>query len=99
MTARPDAHVDHDDDQDGESGRTLSTLIGFYMWRGGLIFCACYGFYLGAEQAIRVALEVGVPVQVIVGVSFLVVGFLILVASLIVERVIDARAEGSLLDG
>ncbi len=81
-----------------EQGRTVSTIVGFYMWRGGLIFCACYGFYLGAERAIRVALELGVPAQVVVGASLIVLGFLVLFASLIVERVLDARAEGNLLD-
>lgn len=79
-------------------GRTLTAQVGFYMWRGGLIFCALYGAYEGIQWVVRLILEFGLPLQVAVAVALLLTGFLLLVSSLIVERAIDARAERGLLD-
>ncbi|MCB0720162.1 MAG: hypothetical protein KDD65_17065 [Bacteroidetes bacterium] len=79
-------------------GGELSTRIGFLLWRGGLAFCALYLFYQGFARVVRVLLEIGVPAQLVWGLVFLALGFCLLIGSLIVERVIDARAERGLKD-
>lgn len=81
-----------------ESNRALTTTVGFYMWRGGLVFCGVYLAYEGWVRAFRFIREIGVPLQMAAGLSFVVLGFVLLFASLIVERVIDARAERGLKD-
>jgi hypothetical protein len=47
---------------------------------------------------IRALIDVGVPAQIVWGIAFFAFGALLLIASLIVERILDARAEGSLKD-
>lgn len=79
-------------------GRETSTRIGFILWRGGLMFCAAYVAYRSIAVAAEALLEIGVPLQIVVGVGLVVVGVLLLIASLIVERIIDARAESGLLN-
>lgn len=79
-------------------GRAVSERVGFYMWRGGLIFCAVYAAYESVAWIVDAIIELGVPLQIAFGVAFLVVGFGMLLGSLIVERVIDARAEQGLKD-
>lgn len=79
-------------------GSDLSTRIGFFLWRGGLAFCACYVAYRSFATVAELLLEIGVPLQIVIGFSLVAFGLLLLIASLIIERVIDARIEGQLLD-
>ena len=79
-------------------GRAMSEQIGFYLWRGGLAFSGSYLAIRGFIRGFRAVLELGVPVQLAVGLSFILLGFLLLFGSLIVERVIDARSEHGLRD-
>ena len=80
------------------AARDASATVGFFLWRAGLAFCACYLAYRGFSKVITALLEVGVPAQVVWGVAFFAFGSLLLIVSLVVERIIDARAEGSLKD-
>ncbi|NNE35858.1 MAG: hypothetical protein HKN13_11500 [Rhodothermales bacterium] len=90
--------MNHSDQSNESRSRNASTLVGFYLWRGGLAFCALYTAYWSFDRVIRALLEIGVPAQLVWGAALFVFGILLLVASLIVERVIDARAEQGLQD-
>lgn len=79
-------------------GRAISEQIGFYLWRGGLAFSGSYLAVRGFIRGFRAVLELGVPVQLAVGLSFILIGFVLLFGSLIVERVLDARSERGLRD-
>lgn len=77
---------------------SFGAAMGFYLWRGGLLFSAAYLSVEGLERAWRFLLMIGVPAQVAAGVGFVLVGLILLFGSLIVERMIDARAEKGLKD-
>ena len=77
---------------------SVGTTLGFYLWRGGLMFSAVWLAWQGFKQGWRIFLALGVPVQITLGVFLFVLGALLLLASLIVERVLDARAERGLKD-
>ena len=77
---------------------SVGALIGFYLWRGGLLFSAAYVAWQGLERAWHFLLILGVPAQVAAGVGLFLVGLILLFGSLIVERMVDARAEKGLRD-
>ena len=68
-------------------------LVGLLLWRGGLLFVACYSSYRGMRQLVR---WVELPLQLEVGVALALAGLVLVVVSLILERVQDARTEGDL---
>ena len=65
-------------------------LIGLALWRGGIILA---GGYL-AFQAVRVVLSITDP-QLELAVAILVTGILFVFASVLGERIVDARSERS----
>ena len=87
-----------DNKPESDRGRAISTRIGFLLWRGGLAFCAAYIAVRSLSRIISLALEIGIPPQLVWGLAFMSIGFLLLMFSLIVERIIDARAERGLGD-
>lgn len=82
----------------GTRHRSAGTAIGFYLWRGGLLFSAGYLAWEGLARGWRVLLAIGVPAQIAAGIGCILVGLGLLMGSLIVERIIDARAERGLKD-
>ncbi len=76
----------------------VGTTLGFYLWRGGLLFSAAWLAWEGFERGWRLFIAIGVPVQITAGVLLFVLGAVLLLASLIVERIFDARAERGLKD-
>ena len=68
-------------------------LVGLFLWRGGLLFVACYSAYRGMRELVR---WVELPKQLEVGVALGLAGLVLIVVSLILERVQDAREEGDL---
>jgi len=68
-------------------------LLGMLLWRGGLLFVACYSGYRGFRELVR---WVELPLQLEVGVAVGLTGLALVVASLVMERIGDARAEGDL---
>jgi len=75
-----------------------STTVGWLLWRGGLWFC---GVYIGWEGSVRIwrcLLGMELPDPVFVGIVMMLVGSVLVVASLILERIQDARLEAEMLD-
>lgn len=68
-------------------------LIGMILWRGGLLLAAGWAFYEGATWILRL---VEVPRQIEVGLGLVLAGLGLVLVSLILERIRDARAEGDL---
>ena len=68
-------------------------VIGLLLWRGGLLFAGSWVAYLVARQALRM---IEVPPQVEVGAGLMGAGALLVLVSLILERIEDARREGDL---
>ena len=80
------------------SSRSLSTSIGWVLWRGGLWFC---GLYLGWEGTVRVwrfLLQLRLPTQLLAAIILVLAGSLIIIISLVIERIHDARQETGLTD-
>ena len=78
--------------------RSRSTTFGWVLWRGGLWFC---GLYLGWEGTIRTwrfLLSLRLPDPVFVGLVLMLAGCVLVVITLVVERIHDAREEVGLQD-
>lgn len=70
-----------------------SQVIGLILWRGGLLFVASVLLYEGAWWLL---FFVDVPAQLKVGIGLAIAGSVLVLASLIAERIADARREGDL---
>lgn len=68
-------------------------LTGMVLWRGGLLYVAAYGLYRGFRELTR---WVELPRQLEIGVALGLTGLALVIASLITERIEDAKAEGDL---
>lgn len=75
------------------------TTVGYVLWRGGLYFTGAYTAYLGSRWILDALLAVGIPAQIVTGIALMLGGLIVVVASLVVERVEDAKLEGDLTDG
>jgi hypothetical protein len=76
----------------------MGTLVGLILWRGGVYFTSGYLAFVGARWILVVLLSVGVPARLLVAASLASGGTLLVLISLIVERVQDARTESELRD-
>jgi hypothetical protein len=65
-------------------------LLGLLLWRGGLLMVGAFLLIEGARWLLRF---VDLPVPVEIGGGLVLAGIGLVLASLIVERVADARAE------
>ena len=72
-----------------------SQVLGMMLWRGGLMLAAGYSLYEAARWVLRFF---DIPDQLQVGLGLAIAGAVLVLASLLVERVIDARAEGNLIE-
>lgn len=70
-------------------------LIGLMLWRGGLLLVASYALFRIARIVLRHA---DVPPQIQVGLALASAGAVLVIASLVVERMADRREEGELTD-
>lgn len=77
---------------------SIGAVIGFYLWRGGILFSVAYVSWQGIKHAWEFLLLIGVPAQVAAGIGLFLLGLVLLFGSLIVERIVDARAEKGLRD-
>ena len=68
------------------------------LWRGGLWFCGLYIGWEGTIRTWRFLQSLELPDPVFVGIVMMIAGSVLVVASLIIERVRDARLEAALLD-
>ncbi len=78
-------------------GREQSRIqvAGWLLWRGGLWFSAAAAVYYAVWWWVR---EVRLPSALKLGVALAVLGVLLVMISLILERIHDARAEGDLVN-
>jgi len=74
-----------------------STTLGWILWRGGLWFCGLYIGWEGTIRTWRFLLSLQLPKPVLVGIVMMMIGAVLIVASLIIERVQDAKEEADLL--
>ena len=68
-------------------------LAGLILWRSGLLLVGGYAFFRGARLALRF---VELPLELEVGAGLVLAGLGLVLASLVWERVLDARQEGDL---
>jgi hypothetical protein len=64
--------------------------VGVILWRGGALLAVAWGLFETARWIVRLW---DVPAQVEIALGLLISGFLLVAASLIVERVRDYRVE------
>ncbi len=70
-------------------------LVGFVFWRSGLLLVAGYT----TLRIARLALEyVDLPAQIDLGLGLAIAGAVLVLGSLVAERVVDARNEEGLTD-
>ena len=72
-----------------------SQVIGMILWRGGLLFAAAYAFFWGATYALGLLRIWGIrfPDSVKAGLGLMIAGFLLVMLSLLLERIRDLREE------
>ena len=71
-------------------------MVGLVLWRGGVYFVAGYLAFIGSRWIIAVLIEVGIPAPVLASASLIAGGFILVIISVIVERIQDARSESEL---
>ncbi len=80
------------------SKRATSTTVGWILWRGGMYFCGAYIGYEGTVRTWRFLLGLDLPSQVFAGIIIILIGSVLVVASLILERIADSKLEKGLHD-
>lgn len=78
--------------------RSRSTTLGWVLWRGGLWFCGLYLGWQGTLRTWRFLLSLRLPDPVFIGLVMMLAGSVIVVITLVVERIRDAREEVGLQD-
>ncbi len=68
-------------------------VVGALLWRGGLLLAAAAALFESASWILRV---VDMPPQLEIGFGLLLSGFVLVMVSLIVERIKDSRLESDL---
>lgn len=72
--------------------------MGWILWRGGLWFCGLYIGWEGSVRTWRFLLGLQLPDPVFVGIVMVITGSVLVVVSLVLERIHDARLEATMLD-
>ena len=65
-------------------------MLGMLLWRGGLLLVASYSFFRIARLVLTYA---DIPTELEIGIGLALAGAGMVLASLVMERVEDARAE------
>ena len=78
--------------------RSGGTTLGWVLWRGGLWFCGLYIGWEGTVRTWRFLLSLQLPDPVFVGLVLMLAGCVLVVITLVVERIHDAREEVGLQD-
>lgn len=68
-------------------------IIGLLLWRGGLAFAGAWALYEGLRVLLR---SFDLPRMAEAGIALVLTGSAMVLLSLVLERVADARAEGDL---
>lgn len=80
------------------SSTSKGTTLGWVLWRGGLWFCGLYIGWEGTIRTWRFLLSLELPDPVFVGIVMMIAGSVLVIASLILERIHDARLEAEMLN-
>ena len=75
---------------DGKHRLTPVQLIALFLWRGGLMLVVSYSFFRAARFVLT---YVDLPLRLEIGLGLTLAGAAMVLLSLILERVQDARAE------
>lgn len=67
--------------------------LGVVLWRGGLLFAAAAALFEAARSILRF---VDIPPQLEAGFGCIIAGMILVIVSLILERLRDQRIEGDL---
>ena len=70
-----------------------SHLVGLFLWRAGLLLVSSYSLFRVARYALK---YVELPDQVELGAGIALTGAGLVLASFVLERAVDARAERGL---
>ena len=65
-------------------------VVGLLLWRGGLLLSSSWGLFRGARYALS---RFVLPLQLEIGAACVLAGLGLVMLSLILERMQDARAE------
>ena len=68
-------------------------VVGALLWRGGLLLAAAAALFESVRWILRL---VDIPPQLEIGFGLLLSGFVLVMVSLIVERIKDSRLESDL---
>ena len=68
-------------------------LVGLLLWRFGLILASATALYRTARFLLQF---IDLPTQLEIGAGLLLTGFVFVIASLVMERLVDIRSEGDL---
>ncbi len=68
-------------------------VVGALLWRGGLLLTAAATLFESARWILRL---VDIPPQLEIGFGLLLSGFVLVMVSLVVERIKDSRLESDL---
>ena len=69
-------------------------MIGLLLWRGGLLLIGAWILFTTARYALLFA---SLPTEIELGLGLVIAGSILVIVSLILERVVDTRAEGESL--
>ncbi|MDE2996129.1 MAG: hypothetical protein OXT73_05245 [Bacteroidota bacterium] len=78
--------------------RSSGTTLGWVLWRGGLWFCGLYIGWQGTVRTWRFLLSLELPDPLFIGLVLMLAGSILVVTTLIVERIHDAREEAGFLN-
>ncbi len=70
-------------------------LVGFFLWRAGLLLVAGYSAFRAARLALRF---IDLPSELEVGLGLVLAGAFLVLLSLVLERIVDAREERRLAE-
>lgn len=70
-------------------------VVAFILWRGGLLLAGGSALYFGVRYGLRYLrfFGISIPVAAEVGLAIGIAGFLLVMISLILERIQDAKLE------
>ena len=74
---------------------TRAQLVGFVPWRSGLLLVVGYSTLRIARYTLR---YVDLPAQLDLGLGLTIAGAVLVMGSIVAERVVDARSEEGLTD-
>ena len=82
-----------DQKRNGYLSKKSTQLAGLILWRFGLMLAGATALYRTAKFLMTF---VDLPLQLEIGIGFLICGAFLFLLSLVMERIVDLRSEGDL---